>query len=79
MSCMPELISIIDAHMDKYGVREAAFARTVNASPQTINAWRHRGIRALPSPALLRSVADITGRPYREILDAALTDAGYLP
>ncbi len=76
---MPQLMSIIDAHLEKYGVREAAFARTVNASPQTISAWRHRGIRALPTAALLRSVADITGHPYLEVLDAALTDAGYLP
>lgn len=36
------------------------------------------GLRALPTQANLRSVAATIGRPYRQVLDAALRDTGYL-
>ena len=72
------LWTIIQAHLDKYGVREAAFARTIGSSPQTVNSWKLRGVRALPERRLLEAVADITGTPYPEVLAAALADAAYL-
>ena len=39
--------------------------------------WRTNGFRALPTRANLESVAAVIGRPYREVLDAALWDSGY--
>ena len=72
------LIGIVQAHLDRYGVSEAEFARRIGTSPQTVNSWRKRGIRQPPSRALLEQVAAITGTPYADVLDAALVDSGYI-
>jgi len=74
-----ELLKIVQAHLDATGVSEAEFSRRIGAAPQTVNAWRKRGIRALPTVTLLREVATVTGAGYGEVLRAALVDAGYDP
>ena len=74
-----ELYGIVQAHADRWGVRAASIARQIGAKPQTISSWKHRGVRQLPDPVTLSALAQVTGRPYREVIDAALTDAGYLP
>lgn len=38
--------------------------------------WRTNGFRALSVRANLKAVAAVIGRPYREVLDAALWDSG---
>jgi hypothetical protein len=75
---MGELWSIIQGHLDRYGVREAAFARRMDTSSQTINSWKMRGLRRLPEKWLLEAVARETGTPYANVLHAALLDTGYL-
>lgn len=75
---MGELWSIIQGHLDQYGVREAAFARRMGTGPQTINAWKMRGLKRLPERHLLEAVARETGTPYPAVLKAALVDTGYL-
>ena len=75
---MGELWSIIQGHLDRYGVREAAFARRMGTGPQTINAWKMRGLKRLPERWLLNAVARETGTPYSAVLHAALIDTGYL-
>lgn len=74
---MGELWSIIQGHLDLYGVREAAFARRMGTGPQTINAWKVRGLKRLPERHLLEAVARETGTPYAVVLQAALVDTGY--
>ncbi|WP_282775838.1 hypothetical protein [Nocardia sp. CC201C] len=74
---MSNLWNLVQAHLDNTGVREAEFARRMGSSPQTLNSWKNRGLRALPERRLLDAVADLTGTPYRTVLDAALTDIGY--
>lgn len=76
---MSELWNLIQGHLDRYGVRDAEFARRMGSSPQTLNSWKKRGVRQLPSKDLLEAVAEVTGRDYRQVLDAALIDTGYLP
>ncbi len=76
---MGRLWGIIQAHLDEYGVREAAFARRMGTIPQTINGWKHRGVRELPSRQLLDAVARETRTDYIDVLFAALDDAGYGP
>lgn len=73
------LWAIIQAHLDEYGVREAAFARRVKESPQTLNSRKLRGFRELPKQEFLEAVARETRTPYRVVLDAVLRDIGYLP
>ena len=54
-------------------------ARRIGISRQNLSLWRTAGLRALPTRANLESVAEVIGRPYREVLDAALHDTGYSP
>jgi DNA-binding transcriptional regulator YdaS (Cro superfamily) len=75
---MSELHGIIQRHMDEFGVREAALARLMGTASTTINSWKTRGVRQLPSRRLLEAVARETRTPYETVLRAALADAGYL-
>jgi len=72
---MGNLWSIVQGHIDRYGVLEAEIARRIGTSPQTLNSWKNRGIREVPSSRLLRKLADVTGQPYLLVLTAALLDA----
>lgn len=72
------LYAIVQRHIDNYGVREAELARRVGTSPQTINSWKNRGVRALPSRAILLKLAEVTRTAYADVLEAALTDTGYI-
>lgn len=76
VAVVSELMKIVQAHLDKYGVKEAEFARRIGTSPQTVSNWKTRG-NTLPSRRLLDGVAAVTGQPYLRVLDAALIDAGY--
>lgn len=75
---MSELWQIIQGHLDEYGVREAAFARRMGTKPQTLNSWKKRGLKQLPSRDLLEAVAREARVPYGDVLRAALTDINYL-
>lgn len=69
---------IIDAHMDEYGVTEAAIARKAAMSEKTLNSWRKRGIPRLPERADIAGIAAVTRQSYTVVLDAILHDTGYL-
>ena len=71
-------IGLIDEYKNAHGVSDAELARRVGVSRQNLGLWRETGLRALPAQADLRSVATTIGRPYRQLLDAALRDTGYL-
>lgn len=73
-----QLWEIVQAHLDKYGVREAAFAKKLGMSPQTLNSWKNRGVKALPARRHLEALARETGTPYSVVLDAALRQIAYL-
>lgn len=74
---MSRLWGIIQTHLDEYGVREAAFARRMGTTPQTLNSWKNRGLRKLPERWLLEAVARETRTPYRDVLAAVIADIGY--
>ncbi len=74
---MSHLWDIIQAHLDEYGVREAALARRMDTSPQTLNSWKKRGLKQLPERWLLEAVARETKTPYEDVLDAVLFDISY--
>lgn len=73
---MSELMRLIQAHLDKYGVSRAEFARRAGTTPQTVQNWKNRP-GTLPKPEHLRGVADVIGVPFQVVLNAALADAGY--
>lgn len=75
---MRELIRIVQAHMDKYGVSEAEVARRIGAQPQTVNTWRNGEMKRLPQQHYLQALAELTKTPYPTVLSAALLDTGYI-
>jgi transcriptional regulator with XRE-family HTH domain len=75
---MRQLISIVQAHMDEYGVSEAEVARRIGATPQTVNSWRNGEMKQLPRQRYLRALAEVTQTDYASVLTAALADTGYL-
>lgn len=72
------LWEIIQAHLDEYGVRDAALARRMGTPAQTLNSWKKRGLKQLPERRLLEAVARETRTPYNEVLNAVLVDTHYL-
>ncbi|EHB58956.1 helix-turn-helix domain protein [Mycolicibacterium rhodesiae JS60] len=75
---MRQLIAIVQAHMDEYGVSEAEVARRIGATPQTVNSWRNGEMKQLPRQRYLRALAEVTHTDYAGVLTAALADTGYL-
>lgn len=75
---MGRLFEIAQRHIDAYGVTEATLAKRMGTSPQTLNSWKNRGVRRMPTPALLLALARETRTPYEDVLVAALSDAGYV-
>lgn len=73
------LWAIVQAHIDQqpYPPSVRRVARHLGVAPQTVFNWRNR--RGMPSRENLERIAGLTGRPYSEVLEAALVDSGYLP
>lgn len=72
------LWAILQAHIDAqvYPPSRRQLAARLGLAPQTLNNW-HKGLTALPRQDHLQAVAELTGTPYRDVLRAALLDAGY--
>lgn len=72
------LWAIIQAHIDAqvYPPSRRQLAHKLGLAPQTLNNW-HKGLTSLPQRDHLKAVSELTGAPYREVLRAALLDAGY--
>lgn len=76
---MSKLVALIDAYRDTHGQpSDASIARAVEIAPQTISSWRNRGVRELPARETLLRLAEFMHVPYRDVLEAALVDAGYV-
>jgi transcriptional regulator with XRE-family HTH domain len=73
----PRLTGLIDRYQQAHGVSDAELARRMGISRENLRLWR-KGLRALPGQDNLRSVARTIGQPYRQVVSAALLDAGYL-
>jgi transcriptional regulator with XRE-family HTH domain len=71
------LAGIVDDYKHRSGLSDAAIATKIGMSRMNLNLWR-KEIRGLPTHNNLVSVAQVTGTSYRVVLDAALTDCGYL-
>jgi transcriptional regulator with XRE-family HTH domain len=74
----PRPTGLIDQYKEAHGVSDAELARRMGISRENLRLWRTNGLRALPGQDNLRSVARTIGQPYRQVLSAALLDAGYL-
>lgn len=74
----PRLVELIDRYKNAHGTSEAELARRIGVSRENLRKWRTNGVRRLPERTNLAAVARVIGRPYREVLSAALFDTGYL-
>lgn len=72
------LWAILQAHVDSqvYPPSRRQLARKLGVAPQTLNNW-YNGLRSMPEVEHVRAIADLTGTPYRDVIAAALADAGY--
>lgn len=77
---MSHLVALIDDYKDRHGQpSDASIARAVGIAPQTLNSWRRRGIRDLPTRDTLVSLATLLRADYESVvLRAALLDAGWV-
>lgn len=75
---MGRLYDIIQAHIDTqpYAVSVRQVATAIGVSPTTVSNWRNP--KELPRKEHLEAIAQVTGRPYDEVLYAAMFDAGYV-
>lgn len=47
------------------------FAKSIDVSPNTLSAWKTGRTSGKPTPGTVRSVADVYGRPIKEVFIAA--------
>ena len=75
---MGQLWDLVQAYIDRHGTSERQLAKRLGYSSSGVfNNWRDP--RQLPSAQALARFAGLSGTPYQRVLDAVLTDAGYLP
>lgn len=77
---MSKLVALIDAYKDAHGSpSDSSIARAIDVAPQTISAWRQRGIREAPASETLRKLAAFMRVDYRDVvLEAVMIDIGLL-
>ena len=72
------LVQLIDWYRSEHpDVTDAEMARRLGVSRANLSQWRSAGIRGWPARSTLVALAEAIGRPYGEVLDAALVDTGY--
>ena len=75
---MGQLWGLVQAYIDRHGTSERQLAKRLGYSSSGVfTNWREP--RQLPSAQALARFAGLSGTPYQRVLDAVLTDAGYLP
>lgn len=76
---MSRLVELIDDYKDRHGQpSDSSIARAIGVAPQTLSAWRNRGIRELPAAETLRELASFIGVAEDVTFYAAGVDAGYI-
>lgn len=60
----------------RFNVSQSALARDIGVARGAISQWKYGESR--PSPDHMRALQSATGIRYRDLLDAMLTDMGYL-
>lgn len=73
-----QLGQLIDDYKSTHSATDLGLAQRVGITRQTLIQWRTGELAALPKAANLRALATEIGRPYRQVLSAALRDAGYI-
>ncbi len=69
---------LLEEYKRGHSATDTGLADRIGISRQTLGQWRNGELRSLPTQANLRAMAAEIGRPYRQVLSAALFDTGYL-
>lgn len=78
MAPSTRLVELVDWYKRSHpSISDAEIARRAGMTPANLSQWRSNGLRELPARTRLDALASTIGRPYREVLDAALADTGY--
>ncbi|MGD9517671.1 helix-turn-helix domain-containing protein [Mycolicibacterium sp.] len=73
-----QLGQLIDDYKRTHSATDSGLAQRIGITRQSLMQWRTGEFAALPKAANLRALATEIGRPYRQVLGAALLDSGYL-
>jgi transcriptional regulator with XRE-family HTH domain len=73
-----QLGQLIENYKRTHSATDSGLAQRIGITRQSLIQWRTGELAALPKAANLRALATGIGRPYRQVLAAALLDAGYL-
>lgn len=79
ISHMPHLKAIVDAYRQEHGASEGWVAERMGLDRRGLWAWWNRGLATMPSATVLYTLSAVSRHPYRDVLEAALHDFGYLP
>ncbi|MBE5408213.1 helix-turn-helix domain-containing protein [Mycobacteroides abscessus] len=71
---MRTLFDLIKDALQEQGTSQEAFAQTLGVTRQAIRGWK----TAIPSPDMVRAIAQHLGVPYSQVLTAAFVSGGYL-
>ncbi|ETZ55286.1 transcriptional regulator [Mycobacterium avium] len=69
---------LIDDYKRTHSATDSGLAQRIGIARQSLIQWRTGDMASLPKAANLRALATEIGRPYRQVLAAALLDSGYL-
>ncbi|MBY0291071.1 MAG: helix-turn-helix domain-containing protein [Mycobacteriaceae bacterium] len=69
---------LLEEYKRSHSATDTGLADRIGITRQTLGQWRSGELRSLPTQANLRAMATEIGRPYRQVLSAALFDSGYL-
>lgn len=76
---MSRLIAMIDEYRDTHGQpSDASIARQLGIAPQTLNSWRNRGMKEIPRPKTLQSLARLLNKTDVEIYYVVGVDTGHI-
>lgn len=69
---------LIDGYKRSHSASDSGLATRIGIARQSLIQWRNGELTSLPKQDNLRAMAIEIGRPYRQVLSAALFDSGYL-
>ncbi|WP_333890879.1 helix-turn-helix transcriptional regulator [Mycolicibacterium gadium] len=69
---------LLEEYKRTHSATDTGLADRIGITRQTLGQWRNGELRSLPTQANLRAMATEIGRPYRQVLSAALFDTSYL-
>lgn len=78
-SRMPHVKALVDAFKVRDDRNDSWVSAKLGKDRRLLSSWWSRGLSEIPSAQVLYALSTAIDTPYRDVLDAALEDFGYLP